>query len=193
MADKATENVTNETRAEALREYVQAYREAQRASGKKAKVLQKWAKAGIPAEVLKEAVKVRDMDPQEVMDLDREKARMKALIIPEYSKTMDMFGDKLDTSLKGSAATEMSAWEAEDAGYLAGKAGRPIDSSPYNHQPGSELFVKWRDGWQKGQADIAYEMGPEAKQASDERRPRGRPRKEPAPEKTVEDPVEGTA
>lgn len=186
MADKAAENVTDTTRLEAIREIVTAKRRAAVVAAECSAIVRKWNKAGVHTKAAQIVAKLRDEDPEEVVELIRELVRMLALVqIPV--EQAELFPE--EGALPSKVIEEQSEWEAEDAGFLAGKAGRPIDDSPYNHQPGSALFVKWRDGWDRGQAAIAYSMGPDAKQATDERRPRGRPRKE----KNVEDPAEGTA
>lgn len=185
MADKAAENVTDETRLQAIREFVTARRKAAAAAALCSQIVQKYKKLGVNPAALRQIAKMRDQDPDEVLETQREVVRMSALLNMPMNQE-DLFpGD--EAPLPTQVQVEQSAWEAEDAGYLAGKAGRAIDSSPYNHQPGSELFVKWRDGWQKGQEAIAYEMGPDTKQASDERRPRGGRKKD------ATDPAEGTA
>ena len=67
---------------------------------------------------------------------------------------------------------EDDLWDAEEAGFRAGRHGEKIEACPY--PTGSELFVTWRAWWGKGQAQIAKELGPNARVAtpSRERPPR---------------------
>jgi hypothetical protein len=66
-------------------------------------------------------------------------------------------------------------WLAEDSGYRAGCGGAAYDTNPY--EPGSELFVIWREWWQRGQEYIARRMGPDGEQVTaSHQRPRRRRR-----------------
>ena len=77
-----------------------------------------------------------------------------------------------DGGLTEKSLAEENAFEAEDRGYRAGKNAHPIDSNPY--EPGSELYVVWREHWHAGQAANAAALGPTGQVASGARKHPGR-------------------
>src|SRR5262249_14540887 len=44
-------------------------------------------------------------------------------------------------------------------GYNSGKAGGRIGANPFAHQPGSEQYTRWRDGWSDGNGDYQAKNG----------------------------------
>jgi ribosome modulation factor len=70
----------------------------------------------------------------------------------------DLFEGWTDTLTSKTQAQDQE-WEAYDAGYAAGRQGVPVDDCPY--PAGSELALHWRGSWQRGQASLASELGPD--------------------------------
>lgn len=163
-------NTTDETIAEAIRDVLPLKRQAAAASGKLSKAYSKWEAAGVPRKALQEALKKRDVEKDEVVsDL-----AMQLRILKVMNITIDQ-GDIFPRdalSVKDKIREEMTMVDVEDAGYAAGKAGRPVADNPYNDKPGSEYFITWRDGWEKGQLENAMPNGDGPKTANTERRPR---------------------
>jgi hypothetical protein len=77
-----------------------------------------------------------------------------------------------DGALTEKSLLEENAFEAEDRGYRAGKNAHPIDSNPY--EPGTELYVTWREHWHGGQAANAASLGPTGQVASGAKKHPGR-------------------
>lgn len=86
------------------------------------------------------------------------------------------------TWLKAPIGTQFSLLEREtadvksgfagSAGHVAELHGKTRDSNP--HAPGSEAYAQWDQGWMRGQADIAEELGNGTAPPPSDRRPRGR-------------------
>lgn len=75
----------------------------------------------------------------------------------------DLF-DGLDLHVSNEAQHQDDLWDAQTKGYKAGRDGIKVEECPY-HPPGSEMHTAWLKHWHKGQAAIARELGPDAKQA----------------------------
>ena len=95
----------------------------------------------------------------------RETLRYAAWLGLEIGTQIDMFGDAPQVDLTASVASQHREWEAEQAGYKAGKAGEPIDNCP--HSGGSPYFVRWRQGWNDGQAALAATLKPNDDETAD--------------------------
>jgi ribosome modulation factor len=80
----------------------------------------------------------------------------------------DLFGDKDQNDAPGE---DHLAWQADQEGFTAGKAGRARDDQPY--EAGSAQHAAWVKGWLRGQKTIAKTLAPGTKIAST-RRKRGR-------------------
>jgi hypothetical protein len=155
MPTEAQSNVTDETLLEALAELRPLRRAAQAASGKYSKGLAKWAKAGVDRKAVQAAMAARDLDHEEVKETQRQTIRLMALINMPLTEA-DLFGG---APIPTKIVEQVSLDDVFDVGYLAGKGGRGLDDNPYNGEPGSERFIRWRDGWQQGQLENAYPAG----------------------------------
>lgn len=66
--------------------------------------------------------------------------------------------DKIEAAQSGIITPSMLA-AAEDAGVLAGKAGKGADQGPYN-DPAAPVAIRWEKGRQLGQAELAGRFEP---------------------------------
>ena len=170
----ASNNVTDKTRLDIAKQYMEIQRKQRQLSGQMTQLKNRAKTMGINVKGMVRALAARDVDPDEALEEAREFLRFGAMfrlplsleeLFPEGAREGEETVDK-----------DVAQFEAYDAGYLAGSNGRSIDDSPYNGQPGTEVFVEWRKGWNDGQASIAYRLDGGETQANTERRPRGRPR-----------------
>ena len=176
----ASNNVTDKTRLEVVQQVREIQRKQRQLSGQLTQVKQKAKAMGINVKGMLRALTARDQDPDELIEEEREFIRFSALFnLP--TKQVDLFPDG-ERVADPKVDQDVATFEAYDAGYLAGGAGRSIDDNPYSGSPGSETFVQWRKGWDAGQASIAYRADGGETQGSTERRPRGNKRKASAEE-----------
>jgi ribosome modulation factor len=93
----------------------------------------------------------------------RETLRYAAWLGLEIGTQTELFGSAPQVDLTASVASQHREWEAEQAGYKAGKASEPIDNCP--HSGGSPYFSRWRQGWNDGQAALAMTLKPKDDEA----------------------------
>jgi len=63
---------------------------------------------------------------------------------------------------------EDQLWDAQQAGYEAGRAGVPTEDCP--HEPGTERYAEWHSGWREGQHALGRGLGPNTRAADSSRR-----------------------
>lgn len=85
--------------------------------------------------------------------LTQHRAEAQRLIIAE-----DLFGGELPV-LSNSTRQACDLWGAENKGIEDGYAGLDIAERPFDG--GTEFDAKWFEGWQRGQAMRARELGPD--------------------------------
>lgn len=167
MAKKAGSNALSaDEKADLIREYRKQKRECESASGVLRNILKRAKSAGMNTKEMIAAVLATKIDPDEVVAGLRDRIEYMGILRIEIPR------DSLfDFDNEVSAATEHAddIWDAEDKGYRAGRNGVPIGENPYDQTRQSELFVAWTRDWNKGQASIAHEMGPDTKAASADR------------------------
>jgi ribosome modulation factor len=140
----------------------------------------KRAKAdGTNVKAMSATYSARKLDPQQVVADMRDTIRyMNLRRIPMVAE--DLFAG-WDTRVTDKTREIDTLFEAEAAGYAAGRAGAKIEDCTY--QAGTDLHVEWVRSWKLGQAAIARELGPDVKQASTARqRPAGRQTRIPGTE-----------
>lgn len=170
--------IDDSTRLAAIKELNELDRRIQSLAGHKSKALQRLKNLGMTAAQLKglnRARAAKQADPEEVIEEQREFARTAALLrLPTEQMGFDLGGYEPDS------ATEVIVdnQEAFDLGFAAGKHGKPITDSPFNNAPGTEKYVMWRDGWDEGQASIAYRMDGGEQTPPATKRPRSSKKKE---------------
>lgn len=142
--------------------------------------------AGENVKSMRAAIKATKLDPTEVVGDLRHQVRYMALRnIPITAEDLLAGWDAERTDKAQRADDE---WDAGDRGYRDGRAGVKVEDCPY--EVGTELHVAWYVDWQKGQASIARELGPDAQPADPSRaRPkRGRQLRIPGTEEKATDP-----
>lgn len=65
---------------------------------------------------------------------------------------VELFGESAEAQIANQRTQDDRTWDAGEAGYAAGKAGRSIDECP--HTPGSEEDAEWRKQWHRGQEHL---------------------------------------
>ena len=117
--------------------------------------------AGENIKSMRETIADSRLDPTVAVANMRDKTRY--MVLRKMPVTQEaLFSWEEHVTEKTAAAEDI--WEVEETGYKAGRAGAKIDDNP--HLQGTEFFVVWRAWWEKGQAAIARELGPDARQAS---------------------------
>jgi len=160
-------NCTDETRLDFYKQALIAkiaHESAAATAGKKLaqyrSVLKEAAKAGVDSEAIANQLKVRFQDPDDVLRAERERLKMMELtgFIPGL---LDKLTDGYNVYQPTRKEQEtLKAAVAYDEGHYAGRRGHSVDGNP--HSPGSQGYVRWREGWHDGQAAIAAEMAPGA-------------------------------
>lgn len=88
----------------------------------------------------------------------RETLRYAAWLDLEIGTQAELFDGEPQIDLTASVSAQHREWQAEQDGYKAGKAGEPIDNNKF--PGGSPLHVRWRAGWNDGQAALGAAMKP---------------------------------
>lgn len=150
-------NLTPETFLEHYRAVSRARMELTEAQAKVRNAMKRAKGAGIATAQLSAAISLTKID-KEKRDIEfRDLARYMAWLQMPIGTQPELFaGAEMPTQ---KAAAEHTEFEAEQRGYQDGKAGGAGDNAPY--PLGSPLHQKWYEGWSRGQAFIANEMGGE--------------------------------
>lgn len=172
-AAETKSNVNPDDIARCAAEYESLMGESARIGQKIATMFGRYAKVGVSKKGIKAAYRRRDMTQAEIRaEMAEDLHYLSVLELVEWDASGQgslaaVFGGPVQKPSMEAQALKDAA-SAFNAGYKAGRGGTPIDAC--QHPTGSELFVRWRDGWVDGEADrIAH--GPVAKP--------GRPKKTP--------------
>jgi len=166
----AASAISNDEVLACLREYESQKRVCDSENGVLRNIVKRHKAAGVNIPALMATCKARKREPMEVVAELREQIRYMSLRnIPVARETLF---DGWTPRVSEKSRDEEDIWTAEDSGYRAGRHGVDISENPYS--PGIELHAAWLKWWQKGQAAIARELGPDTEQApaSRIRRPR---------------------
>ena len=156
LAEAMSPNVSDRRRSSSIL----AIRDATRSKEDAVMALARTKKAakgdGIDLDALK------DLERLAKLDDDEAEVRLRHCI--EYAvwanlpigTQLDAFGQHQIPKPKQKAEVEHQQWTASDAGYRAGRSGRPRDDNP--HEPGTEAQCHWTNGWLAGQRQIADTM-----------------------------------
>lgn len=192
----AETNVSADTKREWYRKALQADIAQQSAKatfdskkGEYRTVLKAAEKAGCDIEAITNNLAKRFQDPDEVL-----RAEIARIEMYEISGFLPGIADQLSRRARPAEGTlketrEGMLLDAYDKGALAGRQGRKLGEVNTYH-PGSELHVRFIEGWREGQSSIAQEMAPLSDEpAQPAKRGRGRPKKAvtPAPEASAAD------
>lgn len=157
------DNVTDQTRIEALGECTATFAEQEEAAdvAKTAKsnhsnMLKKWKQRGIRINSLKRAIKDRMLDPDEVLRDEHEYCRLRALQnMPSIQQDLMAMWAPMDVSDDQAAEIARQRWR--DDGSFSARQGAPRENNP--HAVGSEAHQTWDMGWSEDQERIAKAMG----------------------------------
>ena len=153
MAKSLTEpsrpNVSKATRQAAMRELADLQKAVATATAKVRNAYKRWDKQGVTSSSIKEALRARDLDPEQLMEELRENFAAYDAVGHTLDQD-DLFPDTAPPTVRAKEAQEHIEWEAGEAGWRAGFHGVSIDEAPF--PAGSELRVKWVERWHDGQA-----------------------------------------
>jgi ribosome modulation factor len=104
---------------------------------------------------MRTAIKYKKLDTDTAVNNIQATIRYSGLLgLPVSPETLF---DGIDFAVTERTQANNDIWDAEEGGYQAGRHGIKIDECPYN--PGTELFVQWREWWHKGQKAAVMAMG----------------------------------
>jgi hypothetical protein len=128
--------------------------------------------AGVDTKALLAGLQMRKRDPEEVMAEVKNGLRYLAFLGLPIGAQAGLFSNdgEIADQLTDTERAQQAEWEAQVAGYSAGRAGQHRDANP--HPPGTPHHVAWDEHYLKGQAAIAAEMGPGVTPISEGRRQR---------------------
>jgi ribosome modulation factor len=160
--DQAGSNTaSNDSAVDWTRQYRKQKRLCEEANGVLRNIVKRAKSDGVNTTAMINAVKASKLDPEVVAQDLRDQIRYMGLI--HIPLTQASLFEGFDTTISQQTQREDDLWDAEDAGYKAGRHGVRIEECPYT--PGTELHVHWLEWWNKGQAAIARELGPDVKVA----------------------------
>src|ERR1700733_3106616 len=182
--DQAGSNTAgNDSAVNWMRQYRTQKRLCDEANGVLRNILKRAKSDGMDTKAMINAVKATKLNPDEVVAGLRNEITYLGLLHVKMTQS-DIF-ENFDLTVTEKTEREDDLWDAEDAGYKAGRHGVKVEACPYT--AGTEHHVHWREFGHKGQHAIAAELGPDVKMANPARG-RGRPRKNAAPEPEPADP-----
>lgn len=157
--------VSNDACSDWIRQYRSQKRRCDEEQGVLRNIIKRAKSDGINARAMIAAVNATKQDPEVIAADLRDQIRYMGLIHLPVSQGQLFEG--WDDAVTAKTQHEDDLWDAEDAGYRAGRHGVPSEESPY--AVGTELHVHWLSEWHKGQASIARELGENVKRASSAR------------------------
>lgn len=158
-------NLSPNTFLELFRELGIAQREIDAATGRKRAILKRAKAAGIDLDALALMQRLAKLETDEAAMRLRNLARYSAWANMPIGTQADLFGATDDQRPTEKAQAEHNEWQADDAGYQAGKAGDSIDNNP--HPAGTPFYDRWRQGWHKGQEVLAHKLAANAAEEDD--------------------------
>lgn len=173
MLDQSGANTpSNDDLAEWMRQVRTQKRKCDEENGVLRNIYKRAKAEGANVKAMRAAIAATKLDPDEVKQNHRDQIRYEGILHIELHQS-DIFTD-FDLSVTEKTAHQDDMWDAEDKGYRAGRHGVKVEDCPY--LAGTELHVRWLSEWNKGQAAIARELGPNVKMADPSRkRAAGRP------------------
>jgi ribosome modulation factor len=156
-AEAAAMNVNPDDIAACFSDYSALRSDIARLQQKIAATLARYEKLGVDPRAIKHAYAQASKDPAEVAAEHRRNGdylRLLDLITVE-ANGQTSFADGIaagaPAKLSAEAAEKVFLARVYNDGYNSGLAGGKIDACV--HGPGSEAFVRWRDGWSDGHSD----------------------------------------
>jgi hypothetical protein len=164
--------VSPETVLEARREITGSKRDLETAQGNHRNVCKRWKNQGVNVKALIEVIQLRRQEPETTVAHFRDVFRYGRIEKAEFALQLDLLNQVRDTEPTGKAREQHQEFEAQEAGYIAGRRGFGQEGAP--GKPGDKAHALYLQGWKRGQADIAKQLGKNAKVAT------SKPRKAPA-------------
>ncbi|CAB4144687.1 hypothetical protein UFOVP469_45 [uncultured Caudovirales phage] len=160
-APSGTSNLTPETFLEVYGQWRLAKRGHDETSTAVARVGKKMADVGIDKAAFQMFEKLSKLEADEATTLLKTVIRYGSWAGRGFATQQDMFAGLAIEQPKESARAEHAAAEVENAGYVAGWKGEKADINPFDPAaPDSPNYVRWMDGWNKGQAaKVQHVMG----------------------------------
>jgi ribosome modulation factor len=159
--DQTQSSASNDSAAEWMRLYRTQRRKCDEEQGVLRNIVKRAKTDGMNTKAMIAAIAATKLDPEVVAaDLRDEIRYMTIVRIPIHQA--ELF-DGWDETVTQKTTQQDDLWDAEDAGYRAGRHGAAVEECKY--LPGTELHVHWLEHWHKGQAAIARELGQDVKQA----------------------------
>lgn len=155
-ATPRTAGISNDETLDWARKIRRAGRDKDESHGRYRAVLKDAKSHGVETKEMISALGKTKLDPDEVAASLATEVHYLSLLGLNTVTAERIFAR--DARITEKTQTEEDRYDAEEAGHKAGRRGEKIDSNPY--EPGTELYVVWREWWGKGQASIAAEMGP---------------------------------
>jgi hypothetical protein len=119
---------------------------------------------GIDTSALISVMRARKKEPADVAEAMQKRIRYLTLAGIPLGTQFALFGTP---ELTGAEAGEQAEWDADDAGYQAGRTGGAQTDNP--HQAGRAAFAAWVRGFKRGLTAIARQLGKNARVASTRR------------------------
>jgi hypothetical protein len=160
--------------SEWMRQYRSQKRVVDEETGVLRAILKRAKDAGCNTKSIRHACKAATHDSDDVISDLRDTLR--CMTILRIGVTPDALFAGWQVNLSDGQQQQDEVWVAEDAGFQAGRHGKPLDDTPY--PPGTPLAQAYHANWDKGQASIARELGENVEQIVP--RKRGRPPRQPA-------------
>jgi len=166
--------VDPETERNFMRKIISAQQDIDTYVAIKRNVLKAAQKAGCNTKAMQKAITAKDnlTLPDAVQDIKDYIRHLAQLNMPVMQ--VELFGESAEQQISEQRTQDERTWDAGQAGYNAGKAGRAIDECP--HLQGTEEDAEWRRQWHRGQEHLGMTtLGKpsETTPANDQRQRRG--------------------
>jgi ribosome modulation factor/uncharacterized protein (UPF0335 family) len=143
--------------ASALTEITDIETEMAALSGKKGGIFNRYEKQGVDRKILRALVRLANLGSADeaaayIQSLTQYAVATEVIRIADPAWTAGVQQAEMFGAADGDAAEELRRARAHKQGFIAGKKGHDIQSSPYQSKPGSIEFVGWRDGHVEGLA-----------------------------------------
>jgi ribosome modulation factor len=123
---------------------------------------------GVPTDAILESIQWSKLDPEVRRQKIIDRVRVESVRYPQSAEVLPDLIARMDTRVSERMRYTDTLADADQRGYIAGKAGQTTDSHTYPE--GSELADTWRRGWQQGRAAQAAQMGDNARAANPSRK-----------------------
>jgi ribosome modulation factor len=127
---------------------------------------------GVPTDAILESIQWSKLDPEVRRQKIIDRVRVEAARYPQSAEVLPDLISRMDVRVSERMRYTDTLFDAEQRGYVAGKAGQTADGHTYPE--GSELAATWRRGWTDGRAAQTAQMGEHARAANPSRKKPGK-------------------